>query len=102
MQIFDILDPGCNGKLLLSKLLEDEVLQERYQSLREFIKPTEPNDDDDMIHEDWYDNDYGMEWQGNDPLQEGINDGAGDDDDIEVSTDYEINRTSDISGLTCT
>ena len=78
LQIFDILDPGCNGKLLLSKLLEDEVLKERYESLREFIEPTQPNTD--MTDEQWYDDNMHY-WE----RDEDIFSDEVDDDDIEVA-----------------
>ena len=78
LQIFDILDPGCNGKLLLSKLLEDEVLKERYESLREFIEPTQPNTD--MTDEQWYDDNM-HHWE----RDEDIFSDEVDDDDIEVA-----------------
>ena len=57
------------------------MLQERYQSLREFIEPAEPNGDDgDMIDEEWYSDDDGTDWQ-NEPFRQ---DEFNDDDDIEV------------------
>lgn len=62
--------------MLLSKLLKDQVLKERYESLREFIEPAEPNDDD-IMDEEWHDNMY---WERN-GQQENFDD---DDDDIEV------------------
>ena len=78
LQIFNILDPGCNGKLLLSKLLEDEVLKERYESLREFIEPTQPNTD--MTDEQWYDDKYIHYWERDEDIFSDE-----DDDDIEVA-----------------
>ena len=34
----EILDPGCNERLLDSKLAEDDIRQERYSKLREFVE----------------------------------------------------------------
>ena len=36
-QVLEILDPGCGGKLLASKLANDEIPQERYENLKEFV-----------------------------------------------------------------
>ena len=36
--MLEILDPGCNGRLLGSKLTEDDIPQERYSKLREFVE----------------------------------------------------------------
>ena len=36
--MLEVLDPGCGGRLLGSKLAEDEIPQERYVKLREFVE----------------------------------------------------------------
>ena len=54
------------------------MLKERYDSLREFIEPTQPNHDGDMIDdEQWY-SDGDRDWE-RDEDSDGV-----DDDDIEV------------------
>ena len=37
----EVLDPGCDGKLLASKLADDEIPQERYEKLKEFVERLE-------------------------------------------------------------
>ena len=54
------------------------MLKERYKRLREFIEPTQPNNDGDMIDEEWHGDN--VEW-------ESFSDGV-DDDDIEVGVNF--------------
>lgn len=68
---------------MLSKLLEGQVLKERYEKLREFIEPAEPDNGGDVLDEEWYGDSVG--WQSNEEQQEGFSDRVDDDDDdIEV------------------
>ena len=39
--MLEILDPGCGGKLLAQKLADDEIPQERYDQLKEFVERLE-------------------------------------------------------------
>jgi len=60
-KILESLDPGCDGKLLMSKLTRDEIPRENYYKLKEFIDTLDPsNEDGDAIEipeepEEWYD-----------------------------------------------
>ena len=36
--MLEVLDPGCEGRLLGSKLVEDDIPEERYAKLREFVE----------------------------------------------------------------
>jgi len=79
--VFDLLDPGCNGKLLVSKLLDDEFLEERYQVLRAFIEPSDIEEqyEDDM--NEGYSDDDGVIID-----ERYSNNNDWDDDDIQVAT----------------
>ncbi|XP_065916678.1 bifunctional peptidase and arginyl-hydroxylase JMJD5-like [Dysidea avara] len=78
LHVFDLLDPGCNGKLLVSKLLDDEFLEERYQVLRAFIEPSDIEDQ----YEDDMDDDGPISYNNNDDW----------DGDIQVPSEAEVNK----------
>ena len=41
-KILEILDPGCDGKLLLSKVTRDEIPQGNYDNLTDFVDSIDP------------------------------------------------------------
>ena len=45
--MLESLDPGCDGKLLVSKLTSDEIPLENYTNLKEFIDTLDASDKDD-------------------------------------------------------
>ena len=64
----EILDPGCGGKLLASKLADDKIPKERYENLKEYMDRVE----------------YGVDELDEATMEDSLNDDHNGDDDIEV------------------
>ena len=73
--MLEILDPGCGGKLLASKLANDEIPQERFDNLRQFI---------DSLTEQQEASDSQDEFLEESAMKENFIDNEAEDDDIEV------------------
>jgi len=97
-----MLDPGCDGKLLMSKLTRDEIPQENYVNLKEFMdfidansndgKAEVPQEPEDSLMEEWSNDEGGvdeeLDWE-----REKSSDGSRlnidkDNDDIQVRMDF--------------
>ena len=80
----DKLDPGCGGKLLASKLVNDEIPQERYDHLREFVESLKALQDqqaDSIGNADIMPEVF---------LRDNFVDEQDEDDDIEVCTSFNV------------
>ena len=90
LQILESLDPGCDGKLLVSKLTRDEIPQKNYRNLNELVdsldQPDQFGGEFEGTPEEWYDE---QEWSGDDGeefnwREKFTSENDFDDDDIQV------------------
>ena len=101
-KILERLDPGCDGKMLVSKLTRDEIPQENYNKLKEFVDSLESSNKDgeeapegpeelyDGPMEEWPEDKGGeFDWSnGREKFSIGHQVDIGeDDDDIQVGMD---------------
>ncbi|XP_065916677.1 bifunctional peptidase and arginyl-hydroxylase JMJD5-like [Dysidea avara] len=104
-QILERLDPGCDGKMLVSKLTRDEIPQENYNKLKEFVDSLESSNKDgeeapegpeelyDGPMEEWPEDKGGeFDWSnGREKFSIGHQVDIGeDDDDIQVPSEEDI------------
>jgi len=88
-KMLESLDPGCDGKLSVSKLTRDEIPQENYVNLMEFIDILDANNDgktveisqepEDISKEEWADDESGVNKESNRKSEK-----SGEEEDIEV------------------
>ena len=89
LQILESLDPGCDGKLLVSKLTRDEIPQKNYRNLNELVDSLDQPDqfgEFEGTPEEWCDK---QEWSGDDGeefnwREKLTSENDFDDDDIQV------------------
>jgi len=95
--MLESLDPGCDGKLSVSKLTRDEIPQENYVNLKEFIDILDAYNNDgktveisqepeEIPKEEWPDDESGVNKESNRKREK-----FGEkEDDIEVGVIYDL------------
>ena len=103
LKVLEMLDPGCDGKLLVSKLTRDEIPQENYVNVKEFLdtldasnkdgEPQEPENCFGGLIEEWPDDEGGKEFDWSNKREKYSGDHQVDigEDDIQVRTDQGCN-----------